>query len=44
VKRLFVNIPSFSCEDEMPIVCRKYHMACYGVLRLEDAIGIVDAS
>jgi len=25
VKQLIVNVPSFSREDEMPIVGRKYH-------------------
>jgi hypothetical protein len=42
VKRLVVNVPSFSKEDEMPVVGRKYHMACYGRLRVEDGVGIVD--
>ncbi len=42
VKRLIVNVPSFSKEDEMPVIGRKYHMACYGRLRVEDGIGIVD--
>jgi hypothetical protein len=37
-----VNVPSFSREDEMPVIGRKYHMACYGVFRLEDGIGIID--
>ena len=44
VKRLLVNVPSFSQEDEMPVVGRKYHMACRGVFRVEDGIGIIDAS
>jgi hypothetical protein len=35
-KQLSVNVPSLSREDEMPVVGRKYHMACYGVFRLED--------
>lgn len=42
-KRLFVNVPSFSREDEMPVVSRKYHVACYGLFRLEDGVGIIDA-
>jgi len=42
VERLIVNVPSFSKEDEMPVVGRKYHMACYGRLRLEDGLGIID--
>ncbi len=42
VKRLIVNVPSFSLEDEMPVVGRKYHMACRGRFRLEDGAGIVD--
>jgi hypothetical protein len=43
-KRLVVNVPSFSKEDEMPVVGRKYHMACQGVFRLEDGTGIIDPS
>lgn len=42
-KGLLVNVPSFSREDEMPVVGRKYHMACYGLFRLEDGVGIIDA-
>ena len=42
VKQLIVNVPSFSREDEMPVVGRKYHMACHGVFRLDNGIGIVD--
>jgi hypothetical protein len=42
VKQLIVNVPSFSREDDMPVVGRKYHMACRGVFRVEDGIGIVD--
>jgi hypothetical protein len=42
VKQLLVNVPSFSREDEMPVVGRKYHMACYGAFRIENGIGIVD--
>lgn len=42
-KRLLVNVPSFSKEDEMPVVGRKYHMACYGAFRLEkDGTGVVE--
>ena len=43
VKQLLVNVPSFSQEDVMPVVGRKYHMACRGVFRIEDGVGIVDA-
>lgn len=42
VKRLLVNVPSFSREDDMPVVGRKYHMACYGAFRVENGIGIVE--
>ena len=42
VKQLQINVPSFSKEDEMPVVGRKYHMACYGAFRVEDGLGIVD--
>jgi hypothetical protein len=31
-------------EDVMPVVGRKYHMACRGVFRLEDGTGIIDPS
>jgi hypothetical protein len=33
---------SFSKEDEMPVVGRKYHIACHGAFRVEDGTGIVD--
>jgi hypothetical protein len=42
VKQLFVNAKSFSREDEMPIVGRKYHMACFGEFRIDDGNGIID--
>ena len=42
VKQLVVNVPSFSRTDEMPVVGRKYHMACLGVFRIENGIGIID--
>lgn len=42
VKELIVNVPSFSKSDEMPVVGRKFHMACYGQLRVENGIGFVD--
>ena len=42
VKQLLVNVPSFSREDEMPVVGRKYHMACYGTFKIKDGIGTVD--
>jgi hypothetical protein len=44
VKSLIVNVPSFSREDDMPVVGRKYHMACHGRLRLVNGIGIIDPS
>jgi hypothetical protein len=40
VKQLLVNVPSFSRDD----VGRKYHMACHGVFRLEDGVGIIDSN
>jgi hypothetical protein len=43
VKQLLVNVSSFSRDDNMPVVGRKYHMACRGVFRLEDGIGIIDS-
>ncbi len=42
-KELLVNVPSFSREDDMSVVGRKYHMACYGVFRVENGLGIIDA-
>ena len=42
VKELFVNVSSFSQTDEMPVVGRKYHMACRGIFRVENGIGIID--
>jgi hypothetical protein len=42
VKHLVVNVPSFSKEDEMPVVGHKYHMACYGTFKIRDGIGSVD--
>jgi len=43
VTELHVNVPSFSREDDMPVVGRKYHMACYGVFRQKDGVGTIDA-
>ncbi len=42
VKHLVVNVPSFSRDDEMPVVGRKYHMACHGAFRVENGVGIID--
>ena len=43
VKELVVNVPSFSKSDEMPVVGRKYHMACYGELSVDaDGIGTIN--
>jgi hypothetical protein len=42
VKELFLNVPSFSKSDQMPVVGRKHHMACYGVLSVRDDIGYVE--
>ena len=42
-KQLLVHVSSFSRDDDMPVVGRKYHMACRGVFRLEDGIGIIDS-
>ncbi len=43
VKSLILNVPSFSREDDMPVVGRKYHIACFGRLRVEDGVGIIDS-
>ena len=38
-----IRIPSFTTEDDMPVVGRKYHIACYGRFRLEgDGSGVID--
>jgi hypothetical protein len=42
VKELVLNVPSFSKSDEMPVVGRKHHMACYGKFSIKDDIGYVD--
>jgi hypothetical protein len=42
VKSVIVNVPSFSREDDMPLVGRKYHIACHGRLRVVDGVGIID--
>jgi hypothetical protein len=42
VKSLVVNVPSFSREDDMPVVGRKYHMACHGRFRIENGVGVID--
>jgi hypothetical protein len=42
VKQLKVNVPSFSRDDDIPVVGRKYHMACYGAFRVEDGVGIIE--
>jgi len=42
VKSVIVNVPSFTHEDDMPLVGRKYHMACHGRLRIVDGVGIID--
>ncbi len=42
VKSLVLNVPSFSHEDDMPVVGRKYHIACFGRLRIEEGVGIID--
>ena len=42
VKNLVLNVPSFSREDDMPVVGRKYHIACLGRLRIDDGVDIID--
>jgi hypothetical protein len=42
VKSLILNVPSFSREDDMPVVGRKYHIACLGRLRIDDGVDIID--
>ena len=41
VKELIINVPSFSQTDELPVVGRKYHIACYGELTVTDGIGTI---
>jgi hypothetical protein len=42
VKELILNVPSFSKSDEMPVVGRKHHMACYGEFSVRDSVGYID--
>ncbi|HEX4411001.1 MAG TPA: hypothetical protein VH206_19700 [Xanthobacteraceae bacterium] len=44
VKGLVLNVSSFSKSDDMPVVGRKHHMACYGVFSVHDDIGYVEAA
>ncbi|OPY98929.1 hypothetical protein A5906_30700 [Bradyrhizobium sacchari] len=45
VKELSINVPSFSQADEMPVVGRKYHIACHGTLTVKDGLGTaIDAA
>jgi hypothetical protein len=41
IKLLRVNMTSR--DDIIPVVGPKYHMPCYGVSRLKNGIGIIDA-
>ena len=42
-KRLTLNVPSFTTEDDMPVVGRNFHIACYGRFHLEaDGSGVID--
>jgi hypothetical protein len=42
-KSLRINVPSFTHEDDMPIVGRKYHIACVGRFYLDtDGCGTID--
>jgi hypothetical protein len=42
-KRLMLNVSSFTTEDDMPVVGRKFHIACYGRFRLQaDGSGVID--
>jgi len=41
VKELSINVPSFSQADEMPVVGRKYHIACHGTLTVKDGLGTI---
>lgn len=41
VKRLQINVPPFSQDDEMLMVGRKFHIVCYGAFRVEDGMGIL---
>ena len=43
VKKLYVNVPSFSQEDDLPVIGRRHHMACHGVFRTNNGIGTIDA-
>ncbi len=41
-KSVIINVPSFTQQEDMPVVGRKYHIACRGWFRLEDGCGIID--
>jgi hypothetical protein len=41
-KRLTLNFPSFTGEDDTPVVGRKYHIACYGRFLDDDGSGVID--
>jgi hypothetical protein len=41
-RRLTLNVSSFTTEDDMPVVGRKFHIACYGRFRLAaDGSGVI---
>jgi hypothetical protein len=45
VKDIVVNVPSFSKSDEMPVVGRKHHIACYGELTVDaNGLGVINPS
>jgi len=45
VREVVVNVPSFSKSDEMPVVGRKFHMACYGELTVDgNGVGVINPS
>lgn len=41
-KNVVINVPSFTREDDMPVVGRKYHIACRGKFRMEGGCAIID--
>jgi hypothetical protein len=44
VKRIFVNVPTFTTEDILPIIGVKYHVACRGTLDIQDGVATISAS
>lgn len=42
VSEIHINVPSFTSKDEMPVIGLKFHIACEGVLTIEDNIAEIN--